>query len=66
MNIEYCTCFYIILLYPILVNSDKVYYPQIFSEECKDLITNRKIKNTVTEDLELRESDNESDSEFDD
>ena len=52
-------------MYPILVNSDKVFYPQIFLEECKYLITNRKIKNTVTEDLELSESDNESDSEFD-
>ena len=30
---EYCTCLSVILLDSILVNSDKEYYPQIFSEE---------------------------------
>ena len=32
---EYCTCFFVTLLDSIFVNSDKEYYPQIFSEKCK-------------------------------
>ena len=40
----------------IFVNSDKEYYPQKFLEECKYTIKNKKIVNTVKEDLELSES----------
>ena len=58
---EYCTCLCVILLDSILVNSDKEYYPQIFLEECKYLVKNRKIINKINEDLELSESDDESD-----
>ena len=43
--------FYVILLNSIFVNSDKEYYPQIFLEECKYEIKNKKIVNAITEDL---------------
>ena len=39
---EYCTCLSVILLDSIFVNSDKEYYPQIFLEECKYAIKNKK------------------------
>ena len=58
---EYCTCLSVVLLDSILVNSDKEYYPQIFLEECKYTMENRKIVNTISKDLELNESD-ESDA----
>ena len=45
--------FYVILLNSIFVNSDKEYYPQIFLEECKYEIKNRKIVNAINEDLSL-------------
>ena len=51
-NNEHLICF-------IFVNSDKEYYPQIFLEECKYVIKNRKIINTINEDLELSESDDD-------
>ena len=57
---EYCACLSVILLDSIFVNSNKEYYPQIFLEECKYAIKDRKIKNTINEDLKLSESDNES------
>ena len=60
---EYCTYLSAILLDSIFVDSDKEHYPQIFLEECKYVIKNRKIINTVKEDLELSESDDESDDE---
>ena len=43
--------FYVKLLNSIFVNSDKEYYPQIFLEECKYEIKNRKIVNAINEDL---------------
>ena len=58
---EYFACLSIILLDSIFVNSDKEYYPQILLEECKYAIKNKKIVNTINEDLELSESDDESD-----
>ena len=39
---EYCACLSVILLDSIFVNSDKEYYPQIFLEECKYAIKNKK------------------------
>ena len=48
------------MLDSILVNSNKEYYPQIFLEECKFAVKDRKIINTITEDLELNEFDDES------
>ena len=57
---EYCACLSVILLDSILVNSNKEYYPQIFSE-CKCAIKDRKIINTINENLKLNESDDESD-----
>ena len=61
---EYCLCLSVILLDSIFVNSDKEYYPQIFLEEFKYMIKDRKIINTINDDLELTES-NKSDDEFD-
>ena len=58
---EYFACLSVILLDSIFVNSDKEYYPQIFLEECKYTIKNKKIVHKINEDLELRESDDESD-----
>ena len=57
---EYCACLSVTLLYSIFVNSNKEYHPQIFLEECKYTIKDRKMINTITEDLELNESDDES------
>ena len=39
---EYCTCLSVVLLDSIFVNSNKEYYPQIFLEECKYAIKNKK------------------------
>ena len=61
---EYCPCLSVMLLDSIFVNSDKEYYPQIFLEKCKYAIKNKKIVNTINEDLELSESD-KSDDESD-
>ena len=58
---EYCACLSVILLDSIFVNSNKEYYPQIFLEEYKNAIQDRKIINTINEDLKLNESDDESD-----
>ena len=58
---EYCACLSVILLDSIFINSDKEYYPQIFLEECKYVIKNKKLVNAINEDLELSESDDESD-----
>ena len=58
---EYCACLSVILLDSIFVNSNKEYYPQIFLEECKYAIKDKKILNTINEDLKLNESDDESD-----
>ena len=56
---KYCVCLSVILL--LFLNSDKEYYPQTFLEECKYVIKSKKMINTINEDLELRESDDESD-----
>ena len=42
-----------------LVNPDKEYYSQIFLEECKYAMKNRKLIKTINEDSELSESDDE-------
>ena len=60
---KYCVCLSVILL--IFLNSDKEYYPQTFLEECKYVIKSKKMINTINEDLELRESDDESDDKSD-
>ena len=57
---EYCACLSVILLDSIFINSNKGYYPQIFLEECKYAIKDRKIINTAHEDLKLNESNDES------
>ena len=63
---EYCTRLSVILLDSIFVNLEKKYYPQIFLEECKYVIQDRKIINTINKDLELSEPDDESDVESED
>ena len=52
--------FIFILLDSIFVDSSKEHYPQIFSEECKYAIKDRKIVSTINEGLKLNESDDES------
>ena len=48
---EYCAFLSVMLLDSIFVNSNKEYYPQIFWEECKYAIKDRKIVNSINEDL---------------
>ena len=63
---EYYTCLSVILLDSILVNSDKECFPQIFLEECKYMMKNRELMNTINEDLVLSKyNDDESDNESD-
>ena len=54
---EYFTCLSVILLDSIFVNSDKECYLEILLEECKCAIKNKKIVNTINENLELSKSD---------
>ena len=56
---EYCACLSVILLDSVLVNSNKEYYPQIFLEECKYAIKDRKIVNVINEYLKLNKSDDQ-------
>ena len=58
---EYCVCLSAILLDSIFVNSNEEYYLQILLKECKYAIKNRKIVNTIIEDLKLSESDESGD-----
>ena len=63
---EYYPYLSVILLDSILVNSDKECFPQIFLEECKYMMKNRELMNTINEDLVLSKSnDDESDNESD-
>ena len=57
---ECCACLSVILLDSIFVNSNKDCYLQIFLEERKYAIKDRKIVNTITEDLRLNKSDDET------
>ena len=58
---KYCPHLSVILLDSIWVNSNKKYYLQIFLEECKYAIKDRKIINRIKEVLKLNEPDDESD-----
>ena len=58
---SYCACLSVILLDSTFVNSNKEYYLQMFLEKFKYAIKDRKIINTINEDLKLNESDDESD-----
>ena len=57
---EYFVCLSVMLLGSIFVNSDEEYYPQILFEGCKYAVKNKKIVDTINEDLELSESDDKS------
>ena len=54
---ERYTCLSVILLDSTFVNSNKEYYSQIFLKECKYTVRNKKIMNTINEEVELDESD---------
>ena len=45
------------------MNVDKKYYPQIFLEKCKNAVKKKKITNTVNEEINIDESDYESDND---
>ena len=60
---QYCAYLSVVLLDSIFVNSNKKYYPQILLAECKYAIKDRKIVNTINEDLKLSESNDESNDE---
>ena len=59
---EYCICLSIILL-DFVIKTDNDYYPQIFLEECKYAAKKKKIINTINKELDLHESDDESDND---
>ena len=42
---------------------NKKYHPQIFLDECKYKVKNKKVENLINDDLELTSSDSESDNE---
>ena len=58
---ECCACLSVTLLDSIFVNSNKDCYLQIFLGECKYEIKDRKIMNTINENLRLNKSDDEND-----
>ena len=60
-NDECCACLSVTLLDSIFVNSKKDCYLQIFLGECKYEIKDRKIVNTINENLRLNKSDDETD-----
>ena len=57
---EYCACLSLILLDSVAI-VDKKYYPRIFLEECKYEVKKKKIINSINKELNLHESDAESD-----
>ena len=61
-NNECYTCLFVILLYNI-VNLEEKYYSQILLEEFKYAIKNKKIINSINEELNLDESDDKSDND---
>ena len=61
-NNECYACLSVILL-DSAATVDKKYYPQTFSEECKYAIKKKKTINSINEELNLNESDDESDYE---
>ena len=63
-NNEYSTCLSVILLDSI-VKRDNNYCPEMFLQKCKYAIKKKRIMNTVSEKLELKQSDNAFDDEYD-
>ena len=61
---ECCACLSVTLLDSV-VKIDNDYYPQIYLEECKYAVKNKKIMNTINEELNLDESDDESNEDSD-
>ena len=58
---KHYSCLSVILWDSIFVNSDKEYYPQVFLKECKYTVKNKKIMNTIKEELDLDKYDDEYD-----
>ena len=61
-NNEYCTCLTLILLHSV-IKTDNNYYPQMFLEESKYAVKKKKVMNTINEELDLDESDDESEND---
>ena len=59
---ECCACLSLILLDSVAI-VDKKYYPRIFLEECKYEVKKKKIINSINKELNLHESDAESDDD---
>ena len=55
-------CLSVILLDSIF-KTDKNYYPQVFLEECKYFIKEKRIHNYITDDVEISDSDKENSDE---
>ena len=60
-NNKYCNCLSVILL-DFVIKIDNDYYLQIFLEECKNAVKKTKM-NRINEELDLHESDDESDND---
>ena len=58
-----CCAFLSVILLDSVVIVNKKYYPQIFLEECKYAVKEKKIINSINEEMNLNESDNESDDD---
>ena len=59
-----CKCLSIIMI-GLVIDANKKYYPQKFSEECKYIQERIKIENYINEDLENSDSDRDSDNDSD-
>ena len=59
---ECCASFSVIPL-DFVVNIDENYYPHVFLEECKYAIKKKKVINSINEELNLDESNDESDND---
>ena len=55
---SHCICLSVILIDSVFEMGTK-YYPQVFSEECKYIVKEKKVTRYITEDLEI--SSDESD-----
>ena len=58
-----CKCLSIIMLDSV-IRANKKYYPQTFLEECKYVQKKIKTENYTDEDLQKRESDSDSKSQY--
>ena len=52
-----------IITFESVIKINKKYHPQIFLDECKYEVKNKKVVSLLNDDLELSSSDSESDNE---